>query len=859
MSQNKYTTNNNHTLVAVSNADGETPVYLWADPSTHGLVVSATISSAGIATSTNQTNGSQLTQIVDAGGDAVTVTGGKLDVNATASLAGTTLPISSATTAVGVAIVDSSGNQISSFGGGTQYAEGATTLPATGTVGLSRVVSDFSTYPESSLNVPISDIYGRLTVNVGQSQLDSLRLAYAQDMQPIPSPTPGGIMTLGNDNGTARYFKVDSDGATVVTSSTLATESTVSTLALESGGNLATIAGKDFATQTTLAALNTKVTAVNTGAVVVSSSALPTGAATSAKQPALGTAGSASADVITVQGVASMTALKVDGSAVTQPVSLTSTTITGTVAATQSGTWTNTVTQATASNLNATVVGTGTFATQATLAAETTKVIGTVNQGTSPWVTSNATTSVVGNGAAATAQRVTLANDSTGIIATVGAVTAITNALPAGTNAIGKLAPNSGVDIGDVDITSVTPGTTATSLGKAEDSPHTTGDVGVMPLAVRNDNGAVLAGSDGDYLPLTTDSTGALRVDLNGTVSTNNSTTSVLSANAVFTGTWEDVMNYNEICISVIASHVSATDGLSIQQSSDGTNVDLTDTYTIPAATAKTYSVPRQARYFRVVYTNGATLQTSFRLQTILNRLGTKASSQRAGDGYTNETDLEQEQAFLMGYNGTTWDRVRTVGTGVLSASAVLTAGAATVGSIASITTSIVPGTGATNLGKAEDAAASSGDTGVPVFGVRNDALTAAQTSSTGDYGSPSIDTSGILMTAGAPRLLKARQVTTLTASTAETTIVTAIASTFNDIYGLILSNTSATATEVTIRDATAGGTISSLMVPAGDTRGFMLPLDSAVPQATVNNNWTAQCSASVTSLKVTALYVKRV
>lgn len=48
---------------------------------------------------------------------------------------------------------------------------------------------------------------------------------------------------------------------------------------------------------------------------------LPSGAATAIKQPALGTAGSASADVITVQGIASMTALKVDGSAVTQPVS----------------------------------------------------------------------------------------------------------------------------------------------------------------------------------------------------------------------------------------------------------------------------------------------------------------------------------------------------------------------------------------------------------------------------------------------------------------------------------------------------------------------------------------------------------
>jgi hypothetical protein len=48
---------------------------------------------------------------------------------------------------------------------------------------------------------------------------------------------------------------------------------------------------------------------------------LPSGAATSAKQPALGTAGSAATDVLSVQGIASMTALKVDGSGVTQPVS----------------------------------------------------------------------------------------------------------------------------------------------------------------------------------------------------------------------------------------------------------------------------------------------------------------------------------------------------------------------------------------------------------------------------------------------------------------------------------------------------------------------------------------------------------
>jgi hypothetical protein len=50
-------------------------------------------------------------------------------------------------------------------------------------------------------------------------------------------------------------------------------------------------------------------------------STLPAGAATAAKQPALGTAGTPSADVITVQGVASMTALKVDGTGGVFPIS----------------------------------------------------------------------------------------------------------------------------------------------------------------------------------------------------------------------------------------------------------------------------------------------------------------------------------------------------------------------------------------------------------------------------------------------------------------------------------------------------------------------------------------------------------
>lgn len=122
----------------------------------------------------------------------------------------------------------------------------------------------------------------------------------------------------------------------------------------------------------------------------------------------------------------------------------------------------------------------------------------------------------VGGGVEAAALRVTVASDSTGVLSVDdngGSLTVdVGTALPAGTNAIGKLAANSGVDIGDVDVTSVTPGTTATALGKAEDAAHTTGDVGVMALTVRQNTAAALSGTDADYQPLITDTNGRLHV-----------------------------------------------------------------------------------------------------------------------------------------------------------------------------------------------------------------------------------------------------------------------------------------------------------------------------------------------------------
>lgn len=63
----------------------------------------------------------------------------------------------------------------------------------------------------------------------------------------------------------------------------------------------------------------------------------------------------------------------------------------------------------------------------------------------------------------------------------------------------------------DVDVTRVIPGTTATALGKAEDGGHTTGDVGVMMLGVRNDADADLSGTDLDYTPISVSAMGDVR------------------------------------------------------------------------------------------------------------------------------------------------------------------------------------------------------------------------------------------------------------------------------------------------------------------------------------------------------------
>jgi len=105
-------------------------------------------------------------------------------------------------------------------------------------------------------------------------------------------------------------------------------------------------------------------------------------------------------------------------------------------------------------------------------------------------------------------------------------------------------------------------------------------------------------------------------------------------------------------------------------------------------------------------------------------------------------------------------------------------------------------------------------------------------------------------------------QQTTISASTAETTIVTAgAAGVFNDIASIIISTPNAAVSTLTLRDATGSGTARAILdfpdavaAPPGVMQLNFVP---PMPQAAAANNWTLQASANASSYHVTVVFVK--
>ena len=120
----------------------------------------------------------------------------------------------------------------------------------------------------------------------------------------------------------------------------------------------------------------------------------------------------------------------------------------------------------------------------------------------------------------------------------------------------------------------------------------------------------------------------------NDQVDSNNTTTTPLAGGATYTGTGTDVLGYQAITITLAASHDSAASGMKFQFSTDNSNWDDVYSFTmdVSSSAVRRFQFPVTAQYFRVVYTNGGTLQTHFRVQTILHSGNQLTSIHRLDD-----------------------------------------------------------------------------------------------------------------------------------------------------------------------------------------------------------------------------------
>jgi hypothetical protein len=159
------------------------------------------------------------------------------------------------------------------------------------------------------------------------------------------------------------------------------------------------------------------------------------------------------------------------------------------------------------------------------------------------------------------------------------------------------------------------------------------------------------------------------------------------------------------------------------------------------------------------------------------------------------------------------------------------------------------------NAGAAFDAATNAAPpaNAVQVGMVTATALPSAYTAT--DLAAPMTDKFGrqVCLTAGMRDILAATG-TTIASTTGATTVVAAVASTYCDITSLTITNSSATATLLTLSD----GTNSYIFSAAGGPGwGITIPFNPPLPAASVNTAWTVACGTSVSSVYVVAQYIK--
>lgn len=394
------------------------------------------------------------------------------------------------------------------------------------------------------------------------------------------------------------------------------------------------------------------------------------------------------------------------------------------------------------------------------------------------------------------------------------------------------LGANSGVDIGDVDVTSVVPGTGASNLGKTEDAAHTTGDVGVMALSVRRDADTSPVSTDGDYAPLVTNATGYLKVEVfdggeshtvDGTVTANaGSGTFTVTDDGSFTLAANSGVDIGDVDVTSVVPGTGATN-LGKAEDAAHSSGDVGVMALVVRRDADTTLVATDGDYAPLQVNSAGAL---------------KVEVFDGGDSHT----VDNATLSVTG-GGTEASAMRVTiandSTGLVSVDD--NGGSLTVDG------------GVTVEG---DTAHDAADTGDPVK-IGGRARTAHPTAvANNDRVDGYFDEMGRQVTKSlVPRDLVTANHVTLTTTTETTIIAAGGAGVFRDLVFLSLSNESASEVRVDIADSTAGADVMSIDL-AADGGGAIIPFPVPFKQTTANNNWTATLSSAVSSVYITAIAV---
>lgn len=136
-------------------------------------------------------------------------------------------------------------------------------------------------------------------------------------------------------------------------------------------------------------------------------------------------------------------------------------------------------------------------------------------------------------------------------------------------------------------------------------------------------------------------------------IDANNTTTTPLGIDEVYTGTATDCTGYSNITNTIYADKDSAASGMQFQFCSDSSFGANTDTHSFTLdfseSPVRRFQFPVTARYFRIKYTNGGTGQGAFNIQNILHRGNVLTSIHRVGNNLTTDRSAQLVKSVIAG------------------------------------------------------------------------------------------------------------------------------------------------------------------------------------------------------------------